>query len=261
MQLANSGDRQEQTPASERVLKLDKRCQNCPAHHRAICTALTPEISPLLSASMFHRKFRKHEKIWAEGDDTAYFAIIVSGAVKLVKLLADGRQQIVGMFFSSDCIDNPFSDENASYAEAAAETELCCFPKSDFERALTERPELEHALLLKTFQDLARTREWLVILGRKNAGERLASFLVSMMEQSAKFSCRHLPTLPQNVIFEIPVSRSEIADYLGLTLETVSRQFSRLKDAGIIDIHEARFIEVRNQELLCKAAGEPIRKP
>lgn len=205
---------------------------------------------------MIHRHFRKHERIWDEGDDASFYAIIVSGAVKLTKMVPDGRQQIIAIQFPSDFLGNLIFNERISFAEAATDTELCCFPKRDFEKALRQVPEIEHALLEKAFQDLAQAQEWMVTLGRKNATEKIATFLVSLMKRAEKFTCKKLPPTSNNIIIEVPMSRSEIADYLGLTLETVSRQFSRLKKRGIIQLHHSNKIEITNPSELCRLTGD-----
>jgi CRP/FNR family transcriptional regulator, anaerobic regulatory protein len=204
---------------------------------------------------MIHRHFRKNEKIWDEGDDTSYFAIIVSGAVKLVKLLPDGRQQIIGMLFASDFVGNLFSDKRTSFAEAATDTELCCFPRKEFERAMCDNPGIEHALLERTFQNLTQAREWLVTLGRKKATEKIATFLISLIDQTKKMHCENLPVASAKVVIELPLNRSEIADYLSLTIETVSRHFTKLKKAGIIDFDLPQRIVVLDPDRLCKLAG------
>ena len=234
---------------------LNTHCVKCPVRNRAICSVLSPQISPLLVRSMVHKRFAKREIIWSEGDSTAYFSIIVSGAVKLVKVLSDGRQQIVGMLFASDCLGDMFVDEHTSFAESVSDTELCCFPQKEFERALESDPLLEHALLERTFRDLVATRKWLAMIGRMGALERVSGFLVSLMEKAARINCKHRHEIDRNILFEIPISRADIADYLGLTLETVSRQFSRLRDDGIISLHDARIIEVHDPGSLCKLAG------
>lgn len=236
-------------------LILDSHCVDCPAQNKAICSALSPEFSRALAGYMIHRRFGKNEIIWGEGEDNAYFAIIVSGAVKLVNSLPDGRQQIVGMLFPSDCLGDLFVDEHTSFAEAVSHTELCCFPQKEFERALKNDPALEHALLERTFRELVATRQWLATIGRLSAGGRLANFLVSLMEKAGRVHCQHLKDDCGECIFEIPMSRADIADYLGLTLETVSRQFSRLKNSGIIDIRDVRTIEVHDPTALCAMAG------
>ncbi len=238
--------------------KLIKRCDSCPVYHRAVCTALSPELSPILSATMVERHFRKNDTIWNEGDDTDFFAIVVAGAVKLMKLSEDGRRQVVGIMFASDCIGNPYSDIRTSFAEAASDTELCCFPNRDFEHALQQDPLLKRSLLKKLFEDLTHSREWLLTVGRKHADERLASFLVLMLNRKHQLTCGSPAKSSIDNVIDVPISRGTIAEYLGLTLETVSRHYSKLAKAGVVETVDKHFIKIHNPRYLYKLAGEPI---
>ena len=188
------------------------------------------------------------------------FAIVVSGAVKLYKMLADGRQQIVGLLFASDCVGRAFSETQQTFAEAASDVELCCFPRQQFEQILEKHPELEHALFEKTLADLDSAREWMVALGRKTAGEKIASFLLQMMHKSELTKCPHGRPSPQLPTFELPLTRSEIADYLGLTIETVSRNFTKLRTDGLIRLLDGRTVEICDtDELAARAESEDSR--
>ncbi len=207
---------------------------------------------------MVERHFGKHDVIWNEGDDTDYFAIVVSGAVKLIKLSEDGRRQVVGIMFASDCIGNPYSDIRTNFAEAASDTELCCFPKRDFEKALQQDPLLKQALLKKLFEDLTQSRDWLLTVGKKHADEKIASFLVLMLNRKHQLICGSGTSDLRSNIIDAPISRGTIGDYLGLTLETVSRQYSKPAKAGIVETVDKHFIKIHNPRYLYKLAGEPI---
>ncbi len=237
-------------------VNFDRRCENCPVHHHAICSALDNHKCQILSDIMVHKHFARGQPIWREEDQADLFAIVVSGAVKLVKMLSDGRQQIVGLLFASDCLGRTFAEKQQTFAEAATEVELCCFPRKVFERVLRRHPELEHALLEKTLRDLDAARNWMVALGRKSASEKIASFLLEMSHRSELTQCsldRPTPDLPT---FALPLARTEIADYLGLTVETVSRNFSKLKVSGIIRLIDGQTIEVRDPLRLAQLASE-----
>ena len=203
---------------------------------------------------MVHKHFVKGQPIWNEEDEANVFAIIVSGSVKLFKMMADGRQQIVGFLFSSDCVGSPFSETQHTFAEAATDVELCCFPRQKFERVLRQQPEIEHALFQKTLNDLDSARDLMVALGRKTANEKIASFLLEMSHRSELTKCPHDRPAPNLPTFVLPFARSEIADYLGMTIETVSRKFTELRSSGVIRLIDAQTVEICDPDMLASIA-------
>ncbi|MEX0345761.1 MAG: helix-turn-helix domain-containing protein [Rhizobiaceae bacterium] len=233
---------------------FDRRCETCPVRHHAICSVLENQHCHDLSDIMVHKHFQRGQALWGEEDDAEFIAIVVTGTVKLFKMLSDGRQQIVGLLFPSDCVGRAFSETQQTFAEAATDTELCCFPRRQFEQVLKQHPDLEHALLEKTLNDLDNARNWMIGLGRKTAGEKVASFLSEMARKSELTKCnQHRP--PANVpIFMLPLTRVDIADCLGLTIETVSRNFTKLRADGVIKSVDARTIEVCDPEALARLA-------
>ncbi|MDE2446751.1 MAG: Crp/Fnr family transcriptional regulator [Alphaproteobacteria bacterium] len=215
-------------------------CQACEARHRGICGVLTPSQLVTLSKHTTKQVVSPEQQIAFEGETTKRFANILHGVVKLSKLTADGRQQIVGLQFAPDFMGRPFSKENDYAVEAATEVRLCSFPRSTLEQLTTESPELEHRLHQQTLKELGEAREWMLTLGRKSASERVASFLHFIaMHINPEVSHTH-----GSQQFEIPLKRSDIADFLGLTIETVSRQFTRMRQAGVIKISNNRTIEI-----------------
>ena len=117
-----------------------------------------------------------------------------------------------------------------------------------------EHPSLEHKLLQRTLAELDRTRRWMLLLGRKSAGEKLATFLLEMSERLVEPGCTQLPDSPSRR-FSLPFSRQQVADVLGLTIETVSRQFTRLKADGLIDLPSRREVIILDREGLMAEAG------
>ena len=235
-------------------INLDTRCEHCPVRHHSICSALDNHGSNALSSIMVHKHFVRGQHIWSEDDDADFFAIVVSGAIKLSKVLADGRQQIVGLLFPSDCLGRTFSEKQQTFAEAATDVELCCFPREKFEQVLKQHPEVEHALFQKTLNDLDGARDWMVTLGLKTAREKLASFLVQMSQRSELSKCAHPRPMPELPTFVLPFTRSEIAEYLGLTIETVSRNFTRLRVDNVIRLIDGHTVEVLDPEMLASMA-------
>jgi CRP/FNR family transcriptional regulator len=160
--------------------------------------------------------------------------------------LSDGRCQITGFLFAGDFLGFAGANTQGYTAEAVVPTTVCCLSQSRFMRVLDEFPALERTLLDRATSDLHAAQEQMLLLGRKSARERVASFLVSMCRRQG---------LRQDDPLLLPMSRADIADHLGLTLETVSRMLSRLREERILawsETHEAVIADWRRLE---QAAG------
>lgn len=224
-------------------------CRACEARHKGICGALSGDELQKLSKHTSKRAASRKQELVHEEDEVHTYSNILSGAVKLTKLLPDGRQQIVGLQFAPDFLGRPFMSESNFGAEVAVDVRLCTFPKDVLESMLKDNPELENRLLRQVLKELDEARQWMLVLGRMTAKEKVASFLSLIAD--------HID--PEHdgdsVTFELPLSRAEIADYLGLTIETVSRQFTALRKEGLIEIEGNRHIVVPDRESLKDATG------
>ncbi len=208
-------------------------CENCAVRDRSLCSVVSEEAAIELRRIAHHRRIPFGQVVQSEHQGLNWIAIVVSGVVKLVKAQKDGRQQIVGLQFPGDFIGRPFSQGNALIAEATTKLELCCFSKSTFEDLMQKHPCVENALLKRALDDLDTSREWMFLLGRKTAREKVASLLASIagrFKETDSEPERDLAPLK----FDLPLSRNEIADALGLTIETVSREIRFLKSNGLI---------------------------
>lgn len=219
-------------------------CDRCDVRERALCSALPNVEAQRVHRIAFRRVFQPGRVIACGDRSPDWYAVIVSGVVKLVKSQADGRQQIVALQFPADFIGRPFGKPDALFAEAATDLELCCFAKPSFETLMREQPGLEHALLQRTFDELEAARRWMFVLGRQSAQEKVASFLLLVMQRLHQ-GCGQPPAGPE-CKFELPLSRTEIGEYLGLTIETVSRQFRQLKLQGIVETQGKRTVIVKD---------------
>ena len=229
------------------------RCDACQIRHLGICEVLNrTELLALGSISM-RKLVPKGQTILSEGEPASIFANITSGAVKLSKSLGDGRQHIVGLLFAPDFVGRTFRRDSPYLAEAATDVELCVFPIARFERVLREYPALEHTLFERTLLSLDASREWMLLLARKTAAEKVASFLL-MLARRAPPPGRQLSGKADAIRIELPLSRSEIADCLGLTIETVSRHITMLKTSGVIDLLDHREIAIPDIARLTNAA-------
>lgn len=224
-------------------------CLACEARHRGICGALDPKQLLKLGRQAGRREVGPGAELIAAGVSADGYANILSGVVKLTSLLHDGRQQIVGLQFAPDFLGRPFAESSEVGAEAASTVRLCTFPRSALEEMVRQSPGLEHRLHEQALRELDDAREWMMILGQKTAVEKVASFLLLLG--------RHIdPYLSGfSYVFEIPLRRSDIADFLGLTIETVSRQLSYLRKDGVIAIQKNRSVTVSDIAALEHVAG------
>jgi len=217
---------------------LPALCHNCAARNLGICAVLNEEQLARLSQATRHVRRPAGEELLADAMPIASYASVLSGVVKLSKVLEDGRQQVVGLQFAPDLLGRPFATESRVSAEAASEVELCLIPKPMLETLLRQSAALEHRLMMQTLRELDEARDWMVTLGRKSAAEKVASFLyliathIGPGEEEPETS------------FDLPLSRADIGDFLGLTVETVSRQMTRLRVEGVIEIENFRHVAV-----------------
>jgi CRP/FNR family transcriptional regulator len=230
-------------------------CDKCPVRNRALCGSLSADELKVL-AKISHRKHFDAGQIILTDDETPdYFANVLSGVVKLTKMLPDGREQIVGLQFSSDFLGRPLKSRAPYFAEAATPVELCCFSKAEFEKLLVVTPSIERRLFENTLSELDAARDWILILGQKTAQEKVASFIHLLARRAMQSGCEHAPPSgPREVRFVLPLTRAEIGDFLGLTIETVSRQMTRLKSQGFIKLDGLRTIIVPDMDRLQELA-------
>jgi len=227
-------------------------CQQCVVRNRAICSSLSaPELEVLNKIGRRVPVHRGQTLMW-EGDDSLLVANVIDGVLKLSTSTADGREQIVGVVYPSDFIGRPFGSTTQHSVTALCDAQVCLFTRSAFDDFARTHPELEHKLLQRTLTELDRARHWMLLLGRKSAGERVATFLLEMAQRLADASCSGGDAVER---FELPLTRQQMADLLGLTIETVSRQLTRLRQAGIIDLPDRRTVVILDHEAMEAEAG------
>ena len=229
-------------------------CDTCLVRNRAICSSLDGEEIKALNAIGRRRNLAPGESLMWEGEDSVLVANVIEGVLKLSTGTEDGREQIVGVVYPSDFIGRPFGSTSGHGVTALTEARVCVFSRKDFDGFAREHPSLEHKLLQRTLAELDRTRRWMLLLGRKSAGEKVASFLLEMSERLVEPGCLDAPDQPLRR-FALPFSRQQVADVLGLTIETVSRQFTRLKADGISDLPSRREVVIIDREGLAAEAG------
>jgi CRP/FNR family transcriptional regulator len=168
--------------------------------------------------------------------------------------LEDGRKQILGILLPSDFVGRPGHPVSSYDVVAETPVEMCRFPIASFEKLLNQSPALGPRLLEKTFDELDTAREWMLLLGRKTAREKLATFLHMMALRMTRL---HAMPMVADIQLELPLTRKVLSDYLGLTMETVSRQLSRLSKDGIISIKGQRQITIHHMaDLFAETSDE-----
>jgi CRP/FNR family transcriptional regulator, anaerobic regulatory protein len=197
---------------------------------------------------MRHRRLGPREMLVAEGDDAQSAYNVISGGLKLYKMLADGRTQMVGFLLPGDFLGLPRRGTYAYSADTLGATELCQFPRAKLAQVLEKHKALQERILTAATDDLAAAQEHMLLLGRKNAMERVCSFLHSLSRRTKRSSGETDP-------LDIPLHRDEIADYLGLTIETVSRSFTQLRADGLIRLEKAQVVWVVDRPGLEALAG------
>lgn len=224
-------------------------CMSCEARHHGICGSLREDELLELSRHSFQSEHQPGEELIGDAEDVNSYATVLSGVVKLTKILQDGRQQVVGLQFAPDFLGRLFAKQSSLNADAASKVRLCRLPKGSIEQLVKNNPKLEAKLFEQTLRELDEAREWMVTLGRKTASEKVASFLYLIAS--------HVDPTRQtgSVSFELPLSRTDIADFLGLTIETVSRQFTKLRSTHVIEVQNHRHITVGSLEYLRDLCG------
>ena len=239
------------SPKSDRRLDIHNSeipvlCRACEARHRGVCGALTPDQLSHLSRYTTRQEVASDTELTSAGEEVGYYSNVLAGVVKLTRLMADGRQQIVGLQFAPDFLGRPFRTTNEVTAEAATGVKLCRFPKAVMDEMMVRSPDLERRLYQQALDQLDEAREWILALGRKSAAEKVASFILMIAENvDPDHADAGVP-----IRFELPLKRADIADFLGLTIETVSRQITRLRKAGVIVVENNRTVTVPDLDRL-----------
>ena len=242
--------------APSRKPQQQQDCTHCAIRDRAICAYCGPQELEQLNAAKSYRGFPKGSSILFAGEESEFVGTIVTGVVALSKSLSDGRRQVVGLQFPSDFLGGAFRQRAPCDAVAATDVLLCMFERRSFLTLIQETPSLRDRMLDLTLDELDALRGWMTLLGLKSAREKVASFLLMLAKRSRPASKGAAFALPAELDIPLPITRGEIGESLGLTIETVSRQFSKLKVEGVIAFGTSRDFRVLDLEALQDAAGE-----
>jgi CRP/FNR family transcriptional regulator len=235
------------------ILESVRKCLDCPIRHRAVCSACEPAELAVLERIKTYRRYAPGEAIFWAGDEVSFVASVVDGHATISKTLEDGRRQTLGLLLPSDFIGRPDRATAPFDITAHSAVTLCCFRRTEFRRIVEGTPRIGQRLLEMTLDELDAAREWMLLLGRKTAREKVAS-LIAIFARRSKTIGRDEPATGRLV--HLPMTREQMADYLGMTLETVSRQISALRREGVIELLGARTLEVIDPRRLAAESGD-----
>ncbi len=218
-------------------------CASCSARTISICRALPhPELRRLAQCGT-DKGYEPGATLVLQGDRAEAVFNVVEGVAMLFKLLADGRRQVLGFLMKGDFIGLAEGPEYGFSAQAVTTVQVCRFPRPEFRRFLLKTPALEEELLSRASSELIAAQTHLTLLGRKTAMERVTSFLLDTARRSAR-----LGASPDLV--HLAMTRGDIADYLGLTTETVSRTISMLKRVRAIQLLDHGMVRLAARDRL-----------
>lgn len=185
--------------------------------------------------------FARDEEIYAQEDDAAFIHLVVRGAVRTIRLMNDGRRQVAGFYYPGELFGLEPGPQHCFSAEALSDADILVLRRQAL-RALGDDEALERAIWRATRRELDRANGHLMLLGRKSAREKVASFLAAMAARGPLAG------------IALPMNRQDMADYLGLTIETVSRTLTQLQSSKIVEFASARQFRVRDQSALARLA-------
>lgn len=216
-------------------------CGACPVRSLTVCAALEAEELRRLAEILQTVRYESGHTVFAEGDaaDTLYNVTV--GTVKLYKLLPDGRRQITGFLLPGDFLGLSVNENYAYTAETVTPATLCRFPRRRMEALLDEFPKMQRRLFSMASNELAAAQDQMLLLGRKSAKEKICSFLLMLSQRAQRRGHKENPV-------HVPMSRADIADYLGLTTETVSRTFTQLKTSRVISLLEGNKVQIHDMD-------------
>jgi len=217
-----------------------------PAHNAVTTLSSTGLERSLAQATL--RRVEAREFVFAEGDPTTHVYRVETGAVALYKVLTDGRRQVMGFACAGDLVGLGAQDEHAMNAQAIKPTRLRCLSVSALRRFADHDPTVGYKLYEAMARELAQTRDLMLTTGQRSAIERVASFLLA-------FARRNERSGQDNADIELPMTRADIGDFLGLTIETVSRTFTKLKMMGMIELPQSNRVKLLDVDELRRVAN------
>ena len=219
------------------------RCSECNIRPYSFCRCLKEEKLKEFSKISSEKKFKNKENIFLQQDDAKNIYNITEGNVKIYQLIDDGRIQIIGFLYPGDFFGSYKNGKYNYCAEAIGNARVCIFEQKKLDYYIENNMALAKELLNQTSHELTLAQDRMGVLGKLDATERLAKFLMNISEQRKRIGWKNNP-------LSLPMTRQDIADYLGLTIETVSREVSKLKTSNIVKVLSAKQIYINDFDKL-----------
>lgn len=222
-------------------------CARCGSRIAGICAALDIAGLDEIAHEARRSQVRAHDNLFAEGDPAQSIVMLVSGMAKLTRLTADARQQVLGFRFPGDILGFTAGATHSADAQMLTDGVICRLTRRQLDRMLERFPAVQRRMMDLCAQELALTQDQLVTVGRRQAEQRVAAFLISLSVAARRRGedTRRLA---------MPMTRAEIGDLLGLALETVSRAFSALRKRGLVAGKGLHWVELPDPEALALLA-------
>jgi CRP/FNR family transcriptional regulator len=225
-------------------------CMECKIRHLTLFGVFESDELRKVEPLVGHRELVPGQALFEENDEAQYAYSLVEGTIRLYKLLPDGRRQITGFSISGDFLGLSSGGRYAYSAEAVSGATLCRFKRSDLQRLFERFPAMERRALSMANDELAAAQDQMLLLGRKTPTEKISSFLLTLSKRLDRVGRK-------GDILELPMKRADVADFLGLTVETVSRTFSKLRDKRIIALPTPDQVRLLDRRRLARiASGE-----
>ena len=217
-----------------------QNCRKCPARAKSVCAGLGIDGLDRLAGLVSQQLLMAGETLIQEGDEASHVFTISAGSMKIFKLLPDGRRQVTGFLFQGDFLGLAFDGSYTYSAAALTDTTLCRFAKRQFENLVDDHATMERRLRAMASNELAAAQDQMVLLGRKTAVERVASFLLGLIRRQERLG-------RDGKAVRLTMTRNDIADYLGLTIETVSRTMTGFRTDGVVELDGPTLVRVRDR--------------
>lgn len=231
------------TPAADQ--STTQRC--------SICQGMEPELHRQLQRLGRIKRYAAGEIIVGEEEEAPFVGTVTSGVLRMQKTLYDGRQLIVGLLMPSDMFGRVFSSTSNVSIEAATDVTLYCYSRAGFEILLSQFPALEHRMLLSMLDELEGAQNWMLLLGCQSVTERIATFLLILRRRSAKLQPDSVQCLGNSVT--IPISRRDMAAYLGTTVESISRSIQEMARHRVLSIINPQQFRILDERRLIELSG------
>jgi CRP/FNR family transcriptional regulator, anaerobic regulatory protein len=226
----------------------EQRCTDCAVRPLSICSAV--DWVELRDLDHLGRRvqFTSHETVFAQEELTTSFYNLLEGVMRFYKLLPDGRRQIIGFALPGDFVGMETTARRTFSADAVGLVTVCRFSKSAFASFIENKPHILRRINELIICELSQAQNHMVLLGRRSAEEKVASFLIGWRDRLARLG------VAKNAV-PLPMGRQDIADFLGLTIETVSRTMTKLEREGTIEIVQGgvRLLDLERVESLTAA--------